>query len=1509
MASWFTRALDKVTPWRRQGEVQRDQESQERKRRRDEENRASQPQLNRLQQQGRNDPVIRQVTNNFEQPKQDRGFSTVKAPNLIDTAAPKQSFFNKVRDQFDANTEADQYRRAKGNLEKGENKDLILKDPGNLATKTRDFVVDGAKSLGRGAKNVFITNPTESAREATAQLTGNREAQRASQYRRNRAAYGKETADRIAGGGKADFGDLASAVGDTVSVLPAVGGAKIAATGVRQGIKQGGTQGIKTAAKTTAQGLDEALLGVKDAVDLGRFIKRGVSKPKAKSFSAPRAASQNIDNDAIGRSVDALIDDLAPKAIPVNQVASLGESLNVRNLTNERPMIRELGGDASRATTAREAEEVMLRARAEEARVANSTARPDQRIEGMTKTPTEAPTANTITKEGVLNEYIFNQQKKLAQDISQNPSKKNVLIKQYQNRIEKVDADKLLELKETDRIKVETPASSGKTIPIEVKDVRSIPVVDETISVTSSPGKANTVRETRVADNLAQQTDAAASQPVVTPPAQISAQSQAVLDNPKKYTKREVAAARRQRDLARKVRDAKVKNSDYQAEIAEVSGTPSNKGFVPTGEYKVGKNKNIYESAKDAAEKAQANQDIANMSIDEIVTNARNNINRNGAYSPEDIRNLDALKKSKRIARGTPEYNVVAALHADAGSKAGQTLSLFDRTARRESSATQLIGRFESKVYRMVDDPSKVDSKIFDDVEAALSSFTEARDSSKALLENALKNPTQANTKLAVEVAKKAEDLDRAAKITEYKAAQSILKKNKNIEVTRELEKMASAGDIRQMDYVDSAMLSGTGTFTRNFANSNLAALEDAVFGKVGARIGKGITGEAVGGGLGRGSLKGAKEGAVNLVSTAKARSDIAGKNPLEHLKNFATTGNQIGDVALEAQVKANVLDHYKQLLKSQGYTGAELKNRSQLMALSDPNNATQLYENTARAAAGLGETLTSLSKNKVKMESSIKNSVSDYLARQFNGGVPTQATENTGKLVARLTVGFPSVMLNSLEQGVNRTLAGVPTMVRAATTKDPVQKAVLIKEAVKQFGTGAIAMPAIFGTLGSMGIITGAYPKGDPEEQARWEREGISENSIKIGDHYYQLPGYMGSFALPAMFWASMGRNDNNIGMAIQDVAKAAPSIVPIEQNQNLSDVFSGRDTFGEFASKTGASAVRAMTPVGALLNQISKAFDPTKNDTNTGSDMENFLDKVLSGIPGQNLFANIPDKLDDEGNSIQNTNAFETMFGAASKEQSRGMETSQEIQDEIGRSVQLLNDMGITADPNLLDILDDDAKKIMVQLGAGRKVSEKDIKSLKKAFTDGVGDTGDTAYLEREQYDTHLRALALKKELMESDKTTKPSSIEKIDLAINRGNIYKENDIPYELIDQYKSIGVEDWRKMGYPPGHDKYDPDFYNPDLLDQLYALDELMTGKNASYGKKPDRQKYSFPDEYTGKSSGKGKKNTPNSDFSTLKTSSLAPKTREYATIEVGGRSTPRIKRITPNIVHKISASR
>src|SRR5690606_34254043 len=122
----------------------------------------------------------------------------------------------------------------------------------------------------------------------------------------------------------------------------------------------------------------------------------------------------------------------------------------------------------------------------------------------------------------------------------------------------------------------------------------------------------------------------------------------------------------------------------------------------------------------------------------------------------------------------------------------------------------------------------------------------------------------------------------------------------------------------------------------------------------------------------------------------------------------------------------------------------------------------------------------------------------------------------------------------------------------------------------------------------------------------------------------------------------------------------------------------------------------------------------------------------------PGVNNMANIPDKLDDAGNPIQNPSAGELLFGAASASQDKGIQRSGEIQEQVNEALRRMTDIGAIGDPNLREILSDE-DKLLYDKAASGELSEGELQDVQEALVKGVSQEGtDTAYLEREQYDT---------------------------------------------------------------------------------------------------------------------------------------------------------------------------
>lgn len=1218
---------------------------------------------------------------------------------------------------------------------------------------------------------------------------------------------------------------------------------------------------------------DQAALEAAGRGFLGGMLGAGASSPldlATTSLARTRNAKNSVRNALEVGDAATNIDAAKKTAIKVQQPREIdvtdasGEMTNipVRDNNTKPTPIKEVGGDTPGVN--------QIKVPTAEEKIAQRlndqpSANPDKRIEGIV--PYNTGNTGDFTRAEI-------QAEKDALEVAL----KNGEI----NRDAYLAANEQLSQLRA----IDDPTPEGTKIT--VKQVQDIPVVDKTEVPVGLPETPGTVRATVSSSPNAAKTAQAARRQVVLPP-----ETQAVLDNPRKFSKAQVAAARNQRKLAMQMAKTQEQTAEALARIESASpAAQTGEGFVPTGEFGKSVNGGAYQKVSRSAEMAKAVEETANLSPGDVLQTARANASQNGGgFNRRDIRNIAALFETKRLQRGTPEWNEARQILKEDGTNWGQAGALRNYTMRRNASSDELISRFESKLYRLADDPSKIDSKLFDQVDAAETNFVETRDAATRAYNAFTQNPTNANAKAYHAAQDAADKADVAAKQVEYTVANQALKGNKDIQQARELEKMAQSADMYQMDAVDASMLSGTGTFVRNFVNASVGGIEEGLFGKTGARVSSLITKQDVGGGAGRGTMSGFKKGAANVVDASKARARAAGKNPIEHLKNWATTGNQLGDSVIDSQATRSTLDHYTHMLKSEGYRGRELRDRASVMARQDPNNVGEMYSQAARVAAGLGSGVT----RNNKIETLVKNVISDGIS----GGNPNKYTENFAKLITRLTLGFPTAIGRSVVEGGKRFTLGAPTFIRAMATKDPQQRAILVKEGIKQAGTGGLVIPPMFYALGASGAITGSYPDSQ-EERDRWEREGITENSIKIGNDYYQLPAYLGSWAVPGLFYASLGRNGGDWGAAASDVAKAAPDLLPTGGIDSVLDVVNGRKDIGKYMSQLIPSAVRASTPGGALLNQLAKSLDPTKNDTNTGDLMADTVSKIMSGIPVLSNF--VPDKTDSEGNVLTNPDPLALGFGAASTEQEAGVQQTQALNEQTNSYIQEMADLGAFSDPNLKAVLTDtDDKKIYQSILAGKQVNPGDLEKLQKAMTKGVSSEGtDTAYLEREQYDTNLAVLNMKRQLMAADPTVRPSSLEKLDVAIKRGEIYRDNEIPYEVIKSYQDTSLTEWRDMGDP------ESDAYDPEQYQMLWAIDEMMASAGVSYKSGSlDKQKYYAKKSGSG---GRGGSKSFSAEFGKLGELRGAPSVQAYDTIERQSGTVPVIQRQRPNIVHKIGFS-
>lgn len=613
MASWFTRAIDRITPWDRGGEVQR---RQERKRREDEERRRSQPQptqstgLSVGVAQPTQQISVRQPENRFNKSEYDIGIKVTQAQdnrkiNLpkparpltpeeqrtnavnrgldagkswediarenqldlnsvreyskatrpdygIKVEKPKQSIGNRFRDIFDANTQADQWRRQQGNRLRGDNKPIVLENPGNIGTATRDFGVGAVKGVGRGAR-ALATMPVEGVRMGVSGLTGNTEATALAQHRLMRNIYGQEAADKVARGENLSAGDYFGGVMDMVSVIPAVAGARFATSAIRAGLAQGGRQGLRIGGRGILRGADDAFFGVRDARNLGRGAYRRVrGRTPTPAPAVVPSGIDDLDDAAIAASAEAAIQATRPRPItvasniPVDIAEGIPQPINVRNLNPDRPLIREVGGDArTSGEAAAQLEQAAQQTRETAFNNNVREARPDRSVEDITLRQPEAPyqldpKVATNAQDKLIDDYaawlremgegngvdILPDGRRVSNNVRFGDTKGKRMTKamwreEAERQLRAGQADPAIQREFTDAAdpEVQSMLARGERPdvpegrPIQVPEERGIDVVDRTDVPTNLPETPGTVRVTTQADPQATRTQAAAEQP------------------------------------------------------------------------------------------------------------------------------------------------------------------------------------------------------------------------------------------------------------------------------------------------------------------------------------------------------------------------------------------------------------------------------------------------------------------------------------------------------------------------------------------------------------------------------------------------------------------------------------------------------------------------------------------------------------------------------------------------------------------------------------------------------------------------------------------------------------------------------------------------------------------------------------------------------------------------------------------------------------------------------------
>lgn len=1191
--------------------------------------------------------------------------------------------------------------------------------------------------------------------------------------------------------------------------------------------------------------------GKRPTLTLGRTKVPNVDQQAAELTATSDAAqAPAVTNIPVSQPVD----------IPVTN-ATPG-SVNVPVKRTPTPLIQDVSGGAKTAAEASQkaatetARSLADRFNATEG-ARSSTGKPSGKIEGVSKAP--SPTS-----------YVTASDLKAERDaLDQALANKEITKTQYKAANKALDENTPIDAQPTGK-KIDVKTSPS----IDVKQVDYVPSED-----VAQPGA---VRETTTTAPTQAKTEAVAK----TPPALPKVGS--TLPDGTVVTKRMVQSVRNQRNLANKL--AKTQEQTAAAFERVNNAKPvSDKGFVQTGQYGKGVHGDTYQKVSRQAEQQQAWHDIQNKSTGEVLTQSEQEMLQNGARTEQTVRELKAKLADPNIPRNTPEGKALLSEYTDGLRRYAQGLALADRVVRAKGTAAQITNKMVNKLISVAKDSTKLTDGDIKQIENANNAFVEARDKANALAERFKATASEEDFNAWKQAQDAVVKADRDSKITEYTVAKRVLKDNKDDNALKAIQQMEEDAGVYTMDGVDANMLSGTGTWVRNYINTLFPRAESALFGKISSRLVKPIA--TVGGYSNKGSRIGAKLGSEMFKSDVNARK-VAGAG---FIRRNVTAANTIGERNIQATAYSKGYDYYKQTLKKEGYTGDELNRRAEFMTRTDGDGIVKQYEADALQA----NALSSLTHSK-KMENWLADKIQESLAKGGVGAKGQQAGRFGAKAVTRVGIGFPTVIGRSLLEGAKRATLGIPEAIWSTTkyinTGNKEAFAQELAKSLQHAGSGATLM-TLGAVLGRQGIITGGYPK-DQHERDRWTAEGIQPNSIKIAGHYFSIPGYFGGFALPLMMGRALfGGGKVSDTASLQNAWQAVLDASPVDNIQSTLDILTGNTSEAKVKNQV-TSLVRTFTPAGALLAEMAKLIDPTKNDTTTKSALMNIIDNIASGIPIVNNLENKTPKTDVYGNELKNPNPIATVLGAQGSEQPAGIQAVQQDQAVANSSLDQLRQYGVIDNQNLMGLVD---KKLQAKIQRGQELKPEDIDSLQKSVTKGIGTgitpSSDSNWRENGDYATDRSATQVKLQMLEADPTAKKSEIANLKTQIARDNVLEKNQVPYDMLKLYEDTTQTEWAHMG-DSTNDAYDPQTYQ-----QLAQLDKIMQEVGGSYATDPTKNKYNLKSS----GSGGGSSNKMTTSFGTLSSGSGSnyPQVRQYQTANWSTGNIPVINATQPNIVHKI----
>lgn len=371
------------------------------------------------------------------------------------------------------------------------------------------------------------------------------------------------------------------------------------------------------------------------------------------------------------------------------------------------------------------------------------------------------------------------------------------------------------------------------------------------------------------------------------------------------------------------------------------------------------------------------------------------------------------------------------------------------------------------------------------------------------------------------------------------------------------------------------------------------------------------VTGERTKTLTGKGILSGAKEGGQKGLNTLKTGIDernigqdkyqlkeLNFKNPVlnKYVNGIFRSMSAADQPFYYGALRNNLNDIAGAVAKNQGLKGAEAKSFIKDFIANPPDQAFQAATDAAEKAV-------------LSQDNALSRGITKAV-RAIPGG--------------QVVVPFTKVPTNFLIRTLDYTPVGAVKTAIKQIRKGRLDQREL-SEALGEATTGSAVV--FLGTeLAGSGLLSGDYPN-DPKEQQRWKAEGITPNSVKIGNTWYSL-NYLGPLGL--LLGAGKNMHDAVIegnNAAIQAAAGLGKGLTQQSFLQGLSGFANALNDPGRYGANLINSQVASTVP--SFMNDVANALDPMQRQTNSA------IERAASRIPGVRNSLN--PKIDALGNDLK--------------------------------------------------------------------------------------------------------------------------------------------------------------------------------------------------------------------------------------------------------------------------------